>query len=234
MEKTYRNVGFLFIAILAVVFFGFFRTYFGLFPRFENITTAQHFHGIVFILWFALLIVQPFLIKAGKEKLHRLIGKSSYVLAPLVVLSILGVAREQYYRDLAQLPADQAIGHLVLPLPQMAVFATLYILAMVNRKKTSYHMRYIIASSLVLIGPGLGRIFIIWMGMPFPVGVLYAFAVTDLVLLALIMYDLVKKGTHRPYVIALILLLISHLAWYFLPASAFWQTICGWFVKAFF
>lgn len=49
MERTYKNVGLFFIFILLVVVWGFYRTYFGLFPNFTGITTLQHFHGAMLL-----------------------------------------------------------------------------------------------------------------------------------------------------------------------------------------
>lgn len=45
------------LLLLAFVVWGFFRTYFGLFPTFQGITIVQNFHGPLLLSWFALLIV---------------------------------------------------------------------------------------------------------------------------------------------------------------------------------
>jgi len=66
MEKTYKYISLFFVAILAIVFLGFFKSYFGLFPTFNKVTTIQHLHGLLFLLWFIMLIVQPVLIKKKK------------------------------------------------------------------------------------------------------------------------------------------------------------------------
>lgn len=82
MEKAYKNLSLFFIAILVIVILGFFKTYFGLFPNFRNVTSIQHIHGSLFLLWFVMLIVQPILIRKRKYKWHRVIGKVSYFLVP--------------------------------------------------------------------------------------------------------------------------------------------------------
>ncbi len=60
INPTYQNVSFFVIIILTFVIWGFYRTYFGLFPTFKGISNVQHFHGAMLLSWFALLIVQPF------------------------------------------------------------------------------------------------------------------------------------------------------------------------------
>ena len=76
VEKGYKNTGYIFIILLVIIFFGFFKTYFGLFPHFnERTTPIVHFHVFVLTLWVVLLIVQPLLIRYKKFRAHRLLGR---------------------------------------------------------------------------------------------------------------------------------------------------------------
>ena len=63
--------------------------------------------------------------------------------------------------------------------------------------------------------------------------VLYAFILPDMILVGLIVYDKFKGQNSRAYVIALIILAISHYSYYFLPESALWQSVAGYFVRFF-
>lgn len=234
MDKAYNNIWILFFTILAVAFLGFFKTYFGLFDTFNQIPFAHHIHTLLFLLWFVLLLMQPYLIKKRKLKLHRLLGKFSYVLMPLIIVSIFSVTKSQYHRELLLLPRSECIANLIIPIPQLILFVALYILAIVHVKNTGYHMRYIIGSTLVLIGPGLGRAFISQMGMTFPQGVQFSFLVTELVLVGLILYDIKKHRQYKPYAILLAVFFLCHLGWFFIPQSLLWQSLCGQFVDLFF
>jgi hypothetical protein len=49
MEQSYKNITYLFIAIFMVIFAGFYKTYFGLFPTFDEVTITQHIHSALFI-----------------------------------------------------------------------------------------------------------------------------------------------------------------------------------------
>ena len=77
MEKSYRNLVFFFFGIAVVIFIGFFKTYFGLFPSFAGVKTFHHFHASLLLLWLLLLIVQPMLIKYKRFELHRWLGRFS-------------------------------------------------------------------------------------------------------------------------------------------------------------
>jgi len=233
MEKTYKNVSYFVMAILAVVIWGFFRTYFGLFPAFKGIGNVQHFHGLMMLLWFALLISQPLLISYNKPELHRAIGKSSYVLVPLILLSIFLVARMGYLRNAATFPHPVNVGGLALNIPAIFGFAAIYLLAMTNKKNTAYHMRYMIATAVLLIGPGVGRAAIIYGGMPFPKGVEVALIVTDALCAGLLLFDIIKRRPYKPYLISFLIFIALHLCWEF-QMAAWWQAFGGKFADLFF
>jgi len=109
MEKVYKNISWLFAAILGIVILGFFKTYFGLFPTFEKVTSIQHIHGTLFLLWFVMLIVQPILIQKRKLEWHRRIGMISYFLVPLIIVydRMYGKAYKPYVVSLSILLLSQ-------------------------------------------------------------------------------------------------------------------------------
>jgi hypothetical protein len=232
MEKTYKNIGLFFVAIFAIVFLGFFKTYFGLFPTFTKVTTVQHIHGLLFVLWFLMLIVQPVLIKKRKYKWHRVIGKVSYFLVPLIVISIFFIAKELY--ETAPISQAKKIATLYIPFYQIVDFVTLYLLAIYYKNKISYHLRYMIATSLAVYGAALKRFFTNFLGVTGLNGFLYTFIITDLILLGFILYDRKHGKDNKPYVVSLIILLISQFGFYFLRNTDLWQTLCGFFVQLFY
>ncbi len=232
MEKKYKNIAFFFVAILSIVFLGFFKTYFGLFPTFNKVTAIQHIHGLLFLLWFIMLIVQPVLIKKRKYKWHRVIGKASYFLVPLIVVSIFFIAKEMY--ETAPVTENQKIATLYVPFYQIVDFVTLYVLAIYYKKRVSYHMRYMIATSLAVYGAALKRFFMNFLGISGLNAFLYTFIVTDLILVGLIIYDWRHGKSYKPYVVSLIILITSQLGFYFLRNTTLWQTVCGKFVYLFY
>ena len=129
MEQAYKKVSYLFIAIFLVIFAGFYKTYFGLFPSFDGVTITHHIHSALFMLWFLMLIVQPILIRNKKFVLHRAVGKFSYFLVPLLVGSIFYIAKGFYHKMIVDLPAEKVVPMLFVPFYQIIDFVVLYLLA---------------------------------------------------------------------------------------------------------
>jgi len=234
MEHSYKNIAFLFSAIFIIVFAGFYKTYFGLFPTFDQVTTTQHVHSALFMLWFVILIVQPILIRRKNYAWHRVLGKFSYILVPLLVASIYYIAKGFYVKMIIDMPANQVIAMLFVPFYQILDFVVLYLLAIYHKKFTPYHMRYMIATSMAIVGAAVRRIFTKLFGLSSPDAFLYTFLITDLVLVALIVYDIRYKKDWKPYFISLVIILISQAAYYIVPETAFWQKWCGLFAETFF
>ena len=223
MEKAYRNVSLFFAAILLLVFAGFYKTYFGLFPSFAHVTSIQHIHGSLFLLWFIMLVVQPLLIRKRMYAWHRLIGKASYVLVPLIVVSIYFIARELYQAAPPAMTEQDRIANLFTPFYQIVDFVSLYALAIYYRKKISYHMRYMIATSLAIYGAATRRFFIHLVGLSSQQAALYTFLLTGMILLGLIAYDARHGKSFRPYVVALAIVTLSALGFYFFRYGQLWQ-----------
>ncbi|MFM7430867.1 MAG: hypothetical protein ACKO1F_13315 [Flammeovirgaceae bacterium] len=238
MEQTqsinYNKVSLLSIAILIVLIWGFYRTYIAFFPSFEGFLFIQHFHGVIMLLWMLMLIAQPLLIARRKNKLHKTIGKFSYVLAPILMVSIFLVSRMTFYRNLEVLPPRQdAIAMVALSLPGLINFGILYTLAIANKQKTFYHMRYMIGTALLMIGPGLGRILGVNFGVaPDSSGTISLFVIVLLATLFLIA-DTLKKRDYYPNLIVAALMSFYLVAWQ-IRYSGVWQGFAEVFAKLFF
>ena len=234
MEQSYKNISFLFVGVFIVIFAGFYKTYFGLFPTFDKVTTTQHIHSALFMMWFVMLIVQPMLIRIRNYKWHRILGKFSYFLVPTLVASIFYIAKGFYQKMILTLPVEDVLPMLFVPFYQIIDFVALYLLAIFYKKFAPYHMRYMIATSLAIVGAAVRRIFTKLIGMGGPDAFLYTFILTDVVLIALIMYDIRYKKDWMPYFIALIIISLSQISYYLIPNTSFWQKCCGVFADTFF
>ncbi|HET6768597.1 MAG TPA: hypothetical protein VFH08_14395 [Chitinophagaceae bacterium] len=237
MENTksvpYGRISLFFVFILALVTWGFYKTYLIFFPSFTGFNNVQHFHGAMMMTWMAFLIIQPLLIRSGKTNIHRLIGKFSYVIAPLLVVSIFLVSRMVYQRPVPAMPEEERIGLIALSIPGMIAFAALYLLAIITRKNTSSHLRYMIGTSLLLVGPGLGRALIVYYNMSLNDAVNFTNYLVMAIAAGLLINDLIKRRTYVPYTVILITILLTHFAWNFRYSIA-WQSIGETFAKIFF
>ncbi len=223
MERTYKNVSYFFVLLLAITVFGFYKSYFGKFPVFTGLTSVHHAHALLLLLWFAMLIVQPILIYQKRFALHRLLGKVSYVLVPVIVWSMLAVIKAQYIKNLPRIPQTQNIAFLYLPVSALIPFVTLYVLAIIYLKKPALHMRYIIASAVALLGPAVGRINFGFTD--FNTAVMFAFALCDMVLVGLLVYEYRRGKIYRPYLVSFLICLVFHYPFPWFPNSASWQWI---------
>jgi hypothetical protein len=228
-DRFQNNIGYLFIGIWICALIGFHKTYTVFFPAFKGFRWEQHFHGLMLMSWFAMLIIQPFLIKFERPDIHRVLGKAGYVLAPLVCYSIFMVTKMVYYREIAVRPENSVLAQLSLDIPTIFIFGLFFLLAMINRHRSDVHMRYMIGTSLLMIGPGLGRALIIFGAVPFPVAVTIVYYVAEIIALLFLFSDVRKRGNSKPLLTILIVLIINHLIWAF-QESTIWQKTAKWFV----
>ena len=229
LNTAQGNIVFLFIGIWLCAIIGFHNTYTIHFPKFNGFQWVQHFHGAMLMSWFIMLIIQPLLIKFNKPNIHRNLGKLGYLLAPLVCYSVFLVTRMVYFREIQTRPIESVLGQLSLDIPTIFIFGLFFVLAMINRKEAAVHMRYMIATSLLMIGPGLGRALIIFGGLPFPIAVSIVLYISEIIAFVFLVFDFKNGKNFKPFLIITIILLINHLCWGFQNAF-WWQSIAKWFV----
>lgn len=230
----YGLVSLLSIAILVVLTWGFYRTYIIFFPSFEGFQFVHHFHGAIMLLWMAILIVQPWLISRKKHRIHKAIGKVTFVLAPILMFSIFLVSRTTFHTNVKALPTLQdAVAVISLSIPSLVVFGIFYGLAIANKARTYYHMRYMIGTGLLMIGPGLGRGLIVYFGIPAPVGISITLAVVAMISILFLVVDLVKRRDYIPNLVVVILMVVQVLLWE-LRYTSVWQGFGEGFAKLLF
>jgi hypothetical protein len=196
MEKSYQKLGYFLILLIPLTLVAFYKTYIGQFPNFEDkIDAFIHIHAFISVVWLFILIVQPFLIYKKKFLLHRKIGKLSYVVFPLLLLSFIPqIIKTARYGN---------INNLFFPLADSGLLITFYALAIYYRKESAKHMRYMIALSLVLLGPTVGRIGPIWLGWSEVLTQSVQYGIIYVVLISLLFYDLTENKRYFPYPIAM-------------------------------
>lgn len=195
MEKKYQNLGFILLLMIPITFWGFYWNYFSKFPEFDNINFYIHVHAFIASSWLFLLIVQPFLIRSRKYDLHRKLGKISYFIFPLLILSFVPPMINMYNNG--------DFNRLLFPLMDISLLLVFYTLAIRNRKNIAYHMRYMIAIPLVFLSPTLGRILGRILSDPFIDSGHILYGSINLVLLVLIFWDRANNRKYQPYLVAL-------------------------------
>jgi hypothetical protein len=140
-------------------------------------TTVQHVHTFFMCLWVIMSVVQPYLILKKKIQAHKTIGKMSYVLMVLIVISGYLLIQARYDRVLLRVQERVATGELqlspeevlgrVASLQSIGILFLLliiicYVFAIVNRKKILPHATYMIGAIFTSIDPALDRLIGFW------------------------------------------------------------------------
>jgi len=222
-----RTAVFWFIALLVILVAGFWNSYFSIF--FDGPARAHHFHGLSMLAWVLLLINQAWLMRARKLDLHRKTGKLSYIVAPLVVIS--GVVATYYNIGGIEDPLQPfALSIFHLGLYSTLAFAILYSLAMIHRSDVQYHARYMIATALVFLVPGLSRAMATYVaptGLP-SLSFYQCLWVPLIIGLALIFLEWRKGRVRSPFVVFAVIWLIQMALWHLLPRLQFWRDFTAW------
>jgi hypothetical protein len=141
-----------------------------------------------------LLVVQSSLIAAGRTTLHRQLGVAGAALA--VAMMGLGayVAVTRFQAGLMEPPPGLPAGALLaVALASIVVFPVLFGAALLLRRRTDFHKRLVIVATLELVTAAVAR----WPGVT-PLGPPAFFGITDLFLVALVVYDFTTRGRLHP------------------------------------
>lgn len=150
----YRNAFYWLIALLAILVIGFWPSYFSRLT--EPMHVTLHLHSIAMLAWVLLLIAQSWLMRNRRLSQHRILGKTSFLIAPLVVIT--GIWVNFHFQGRIDEPTaerTQAIFWFGFFLPLL--FAVLYVQAIRHRRDMNRHARYMLLTALVFLIPGLGR-----------------------------------------------------------------------------
>ncbi len=242
INNSYNNSGYWFLLIIVLVFFGFYKSYFSVI--FEPRAPVIHIHFVLMVLWIALLITQPFLIKYKKRSLHRKLGKISYIIVPLALITGFLVMRYSFYFSFNdKLEKSTTSGNVLssdtisrsvadnmgLPFFYLLWFGAFYALAIINRKKSALHARYMMAASLSLLGPTVDRIIFFVFGLEkFPGGIpieSLAFLIADIILITMLIKDYQAKRSVKTLFICLSIYIIGQVMYFTLPGTTVWQNV---------
>ena len=219
MESQYKYLAYFFLAFIVFVGLGFYFPYFSLFPEFKSVTVTIHIHALALFLWVVVLITQPFLISYKKFRAHRLVGKFTYFLMPIIIVSSVGVLRQQYYEGLEQkMTSSDCLKTLFTSAGGLLSIIIYYSLAIFNiwKGNVAYHMRYMICLALEFIPPSFGRTLGYWLYMRQYYTYNISILLCMLILISLIIYDRKRNQDYRPYVFSLSLFSIIQIFWYLL------------------
>jgi hypothetical protein len=198
---------------------------------FADTDRFTHLHAIAGALWLGLLIVQPIAIHNYRwYKLHRVLGRTSFVLAPLFFAA--GILLS-HYRLVSMDEATfntEGYSH-YLPFYASVVFGTAYILGLKYRRLPEAHGRFMLLTAIPLIDPVIGRILFFYLpSLPHP---LFYQAITfslASIVAAVIVFSYKGNGPARSALLGYFVLLAAlEIGWFTFARTETWLEAVGWF-----
>jgi hypothetical protein len=216
-----------FASLLLLAMITFWPTYVSLSPAANSLYT--HFHAMVATAWVLLLIAQPMLIRAGRLRTHRALGKVSWVLAPVFLIAVVLLAHSRI-TGLEGSAFEMQSFILYLQISLTCVFALSYGLAMATRRSMVHHARFMVCTGLTLIDPVVIRL-LFWIdNTPNWNYWWLTFGLTDLVLIALIWLERNARGGRGVFPAMLVVFVLAQIpALFGLTGQAWWQGFAHWF-----
>lgn len=136
--------------------------------QFPPAPPVVHLHGMVFVAWMLLLLVQSALVSAGNVRLHRALGTWGIAQGTATILIGLMMQLVASGRGHA---AGRAAGTdgLYLGLLAFLGFAVMFGMAIANRTRPDIHRPMILFAMLPVIPPGVNRFWANALGLSDPV-----------------------------------------------------------------
>jgi len=232
----YKNSVIYFVVFSLIALFAFWPRYFS--RLFIAMDAETHFHGIIMTLWCVMLIAQGWLIRIKKYPIHKIIGKLSYGLAPLIVIS--GIIIAQFSLQKMQVHNGSYYSSIALMFNSLIAFSVLYSLAIYHLKSPLLHARFMLSTLFPMFTPLTDRIIynhfrpiVAWVPTieGRPMVWLYGFALANLILVGLIIWDWKTKKHRNAFITVLGIMVFYHISVISFHHFALWRTMGDWIMS---
>lgn len=221
----YRAASFYFAFLLLLAIAAFWPTYIA--PKRYEADWHVHLHGISMFLWMLMLVVQASLVRAGSFPAHRALGRTSFVLVPVIVASTLLLA---HYRMRSGINKE-LLYFFYVQVSLLAVFLVAYAGAILNRATPAVHMRFMVCTALTLVDPILARLLYAHLGIEPPLMQLITYGAVDLVLVALILHDRMHQHYAQVYPGMLAVFVAAQVPTFLVTQAPWWKTFTQSFAR---
>jgi hypothetical protein len=211
-----------------IVLAGFARTYYlkGLFGAPALPGLLVHLHGFVMTSWVILFVAQVWLVAARRTRLHQRLGILGAVLAALVLC--VGVLTAISAAARGSSPGPPPLQFLVIPLGDMLVFAVLVGTALYYRRRLNVHKRLMLLAAVNLLTPAIARIPLQFIETGGP---LAFFGLTDLCIIACVVFDTIKhRRLHPAFLWGTLFIIASQPLRIMLAGTQIWMRFASWLV----
>lgn len=154
--RRFRRSFYVAIAALMAVLVGvgFWPSYYGPLLRGAGRTPVfLHFHGILYVGWLALLIVQAVLAARGRIRTHRALGNVGigYGVVVWLVGILVSFAAPVMHVNAGEWTIDRAAAFLPIPLGDMVLFGGFFATAVAYRNRPDVHKRLMLLATLAIV-----------------------------------------------------------------------------------
>ena len=115
-------------------------------------------HAAVFACWIVLFAIQASLIAAGRRRLHRQLGVLGGLLAAAMLVLGLAVSVHAARTGFAPIPGVDPLRFLIIPIGDVAVFATLVAAGLYCRHTPNVHKRLMWLATMDLLFAAITRL----------------------------------------------------------------------------
>jgi hypothetical protein len=217
------------VAVVITVFAGFARTYY-LRPYFSAppLMPLLHLHGMVFTSWLVLFLTQTTLVAANRTDVHRRLGIVGALIAVLMVVVGTATAIIRAKQGATPPGGPPPLVFLVVPLGDVLVFACLVGAGFYFRRRADVHKRLMLLATISILAAAIARL---------PFAFLQAgppafFGVTDLFIVACLLYDLAARGrVHRATALGGLLIVASQPLRLMIGGTHAWVAFATWLTQ---
>lgn len=214
------------VLIAVTVFAGFaptyfLKSYFGAPP----LIPLLHLHGLVFSSWIVLLLTQTTLVAVNRTDIHRRLGMAGGVIAAMMVIVGTLTAITRASQGAAPPGGPPPLVFLAIPLFDMLVFSILVFAGFHFRRRPDLHKRLMLLATISILAAAIARL---------PFSILKAgppafFGLTDLFIVACVVYDLVTRGrVHRATIWGGLLTVLSQPLRLMISGTSAWMAFATW------
>ena len=231
MTGQYSNLHVYFALLIPLSILAFWKKYFDVLsdPP-DTVTPLLHIHSAVASLWVLMLITQAWLIRTNRFRLHRFLGRSSFVVAPLTMLFTLLLIHEVLNRFPGGVPHDRARIN-IFGFTKVVSFGVTWGLAIAYRRNYDLHVRYIISTAFAMATAIVFRVFLHWIPGFSETGaaIVGAWVILSALLFLLIASDWRNGIKRSPYWVIIIFITFMNVGYWTFTKTESWLAFCRWF-----
>lgn len=220
------------VAVSAVMFVGFARTYYLKF-LFEAppLSVAAQLHGLLATLWLVLHYTQARLVAAHRVDIHKRLGIFTACVGGMLALQALHLGIAGVAAGHAP-PGRDPLQFLSVPIGTTLMFASFLAVALAMRRKREWHKRLMFLASLALIVPAVGRLdTFVMVPLGLPRAVLAAYVTIAFVAWAWWNDWRKTRRVHPAYVYGGLLLIVSVPLRRAIGFMDWWRPVAEWLVS---